>query len=145
LSFIKLDKQLYRKNFYTIAIDSIQSKEFGATVDLRDEGGNHICELHLFKNMEQAGKDARDYWEEYVHGDRQMAIELLGVDTLMSWAYGELGGPGSVKVKNLEDWLDLYLENPDEHFESGPFDIELIGENIVEELGFKPTVAYSME
>jgi hypothetical protein len=145
LSFIKLDKQLYRKNFYTIAIDSISTTQFGAIVDLRDEGGNHICQLHLFKSEEEAGQEARAYWEEYIHGDREMATELLGVDTLLSWAYGELGGPGSVKVKNLEEWLDLYLETPDEHFESGPYDIELIGENIVEELGFKPTIAYSMD
>ena len=144
MSFIKLGQELYRKNFYTIAIDSIQSREFGATVDLRDEGGNHICELHLFKSEEDAGQEARAYWEEYLHGDRASAIELLGVDTLLSWAYGELGGPGSTKVKNLEDWLDLYLDDPSEHFEEGPFEIELVGENIVEELGFKPTTAFSM-
>ena len=70
---------------------------------------------------------------------------MLGTDTLLSWALGEAAGPGSSKVESLEEWLDLYLDAPDEHFESGPYGIELIGENIVEVLGFLPAVAYSME
>ena len=144
MSFIKLDQELYRKNFYTIAIDSIQPREYGACVDLRDEGGSHICELRLFKSEEDAGQSARDYWEEYIRDDRETAIELLGAANLLSWALGEAAGPGSTKVKSLKDWLDLYLDDPSEHFEEGPLQIELIGENIVEELGFKPTIAFSM-
>ena len=145
MSFIKLDKQLYRKNFYTISIESVTSGENGPTVSLTDDGGNHICELHLFKSKEDAGQYARDYWEDCIKNDRETAIETLGTGTLLSWALGEHAGPGSSKVTSLEEWLDLYLHAPDEHFESGPYDVELIGENIVEELGFKPTVAYSME
>ena len=117
----------------------------GAIVELTDEAGHHVCSLHLFKSDEDAGQCARDYWEDYIQDDKDTAIEMLGAETLLSWALGELAGPGSVNVRNLEEWLDLYLENPHEHFESGPYDIELIGENIVEELGFKPTIAYSME
>ena len=130
MSFIKLDKQLYRKNFYTIAVESVTSGENGPTVSLTDE---------------DAGQYARDYWEDCIKGDRETAIEMLGTDTLLSWALGEAAGPGSSKVKSLEEWLDLYLDAPDEHFESGPYGIELIGENIVEVLGFLPAVAYSME
>jgi len=145
LSFIKLDKQLYRKNFYTIAVESVTSGENGPTVSLTDDGGNHVCELHLFENEEDAGQYARDYWEDCIKGDRETAIEMLGKDTLLSWALGEAAGPGSSKVESLEEWLDLYLDAPDEHFESGPYGIELIGENIVEVLGFLPAIAYSME
>jgi len=145
LSFIKLDKQLYRKNFYTIAVDSVTSGENGPTVSLTDDGGNHICELHLFESEEDAGEYARAYWEDCIKGDRETAIEMLGKDTLLSWALGEAAGPGSSKVESLEEWLDLYLDAPDEHFESGPYGIELIGENIVEVLGFLPAIAYSME
>ena len=121
------------------------SEDHGASVELTDDGGNHVCSLHLFKSDEDAGQHARDYWEEYVRDDRDAAIELLGAENLLSWALGEYAGPGPAKVSSLEEWFDLYLENPHEHFESGPFDIELIGENIIEAIGFKPTVAYSME
>ena len=112
MSFIKLDQELYRKNFYTIAIDSIQTRDHGAVVELRDSGGNYICDLHLFKSELEAGQEARDYWEDYIRGDHQEAAALLGVETLVSWALGDLAGPGSAKVRSLEEWLDLYLDDP---------------------------------
>ena len=98
----------------------------------------------LFKTREDAGQYARQYWEDYVECESsEDVVAILGAETLISWALGRSAGPGTSKVNSLEEWLDLYLDAPDEHFEYGPYDIEAIGENLVEILGFKPEAAFS--
>ena len=143
MSFIKLGEEIDGEEFFVVSEDGVGSNDVGGTVEI--PRGEHGAEIYLFKDEEEAGQFARDYWEEYIDGESSEEIVcMLGAETLVSWALGKLAGPGSVKVRNLEEWLDLYLEAPDEHFESGPFEVEAIGENIVEKLGFKPTVAYAM-
>ena len=143
MSFIKLGEEIDGEEFFVVSEDSVGSNEVGGTIEIPHHP--HASELYLFKDEEEAGQFARDYWEEYIdHESSDAIVEMMGAETLVSWALGKLAGPGSVKVRNLEEWLDLYLEAPDEHFESGPFEVEAIGENIVEKLGFKPTIAYSM-
>ena len=98
----------------------------------------------MFKCTEDAGQHARDYWEDYIHSESPEEVaEILCAETLIAWALGRPGGPGSAKVNSLSEWLDLYLEAPDEHFELS-FDVEAVGQNIIDIIGFKPTVAFSM-
>tara|TARA_Y100001951_G_C11209725_1_gene222239 strand:- start:36 stop:470 length:435 start_codon:yes stop_codon:yes gene_type:complete len=143
LSFIKLGEDIDGEEFFVVSEDGVGSNEIGGTIEV--PRGKYTTDIYLFKDEEEAGQFARDYWADYIdHESSEDIVCMMGAETLVSWALGKLAGPGSVKVRNLEEWLDLYLEAPDEHFESGPFEIEAIGENIVEKLGFKPTVAYSM-
>ena len=133
MSFIKLDSEIAKKKFDNHAV-----------ISLKDESGNWT-EIYVFKNEEDAGQCARDYWEDYIDSySNEEIVELLGADTLIAWALGQEAGPGSSKVKNLNEWLDLYYDAPEEHFDSGPYQIELVAENIEEIIGFKPTVAYGM-
>ncbi len=143
MSFIKLGEDIDGEEFFVVSEDGVGSNEIGGTIEV--PRGKYTTDIYLFKDEEEAGQFARDYWADYIdHESSEDIVCMMGAETLVSWALGKLAGPGSVKVRNLEEWLDLYLEAPDEHFESGPFEIEAIGENIVEKLGFKPTVAYSM-
>lgn len=107
------------------------------------DGDTYSTSVLLFKSEEDAGQYARDFWENHINEDRSEAVELIGAETLISWALGELAGPGSAKVASLEEWLDLYLDAPEEHFEAG-WTVDAIGKNIVDIIGFTPTVAYTM-
>ena len=143
MSFIKLGEDIDGEEFFVVSEDGVGSNEIGGTIEV--PRGKYTTDIYLFKDEEEAGQFARDYWADYIdHESSEDIVCMMGAETLVSWALGKLAGPGSVKVRNLSEWLDLYLEAPDEHFELGPFEIEAIGENIVEKLGFKPTVAYSM-
>ena len=144
MSFIKLDDKIGKKDFFTVSVDSITDMGSYHIISLEDSEGRHFIELSVFKEEEDAGQIARDYWEELIRDDKEHAVEVLGADTLIAWALGEEAGPGTSKVKSLNEWLDLYLESPDEHYDIGPFHIEAIGENIVEYLGYKPAIAYGM-
>lgn len=62
-----------------------------------------------------------------------------------AWALGNPAGPGSTQVESLEEWLDLWLDTPEEEFAS--YDGEEVeaseaDEELIEELGFTPAVAY---
>ena len=142
MSFIKLDEEIEGERFFTVSEDDVSTNGIGGTAELPT--GRYGTELHLFKDEEEAGEYARDYWKDFIEGDPDTAVEILGAKTLIAWALGQFAGPGTTQVRSLEEWLDLYLDAPDEHFEYGPYDIEAIGENLVEILGFKPTVAYGM-
>lgn len=142
MSFIKLDEEFEGSRFFTVSEKDLWSGGIGGSVEL--DTGRYATEVHLFKDEEQAGKYARDYWKDFIEGDHESAVEMLGASTLIAWALGKPAGPGTCKVSSLKEWLDLYLDSPGEHFELGPYEIEAIGENLVEKLGFRPTVAYSM-
>ena len=142
MSFIKLDEEIEGERFFTVSEDDVATNGIGGSVELPT--GRYGTEIHLFKDEEEAGEYARDYWKDFIDDDHESAVEILGASTLIAWALGRYAGPGTSKVRSLEEWLDLYLDSPGEHFELGPYEIEAIGENLVEILGFKPTVAYSM-
>jgi len=144
MSFIKLDSEIMKKKFFTIGESDVTSFDNHAVISLKDESGSWT-EIYVFKNEEDAGQCARDYWEDYIDGETsEEIVAILGADTLIAWALGREAGPGSSKVKNLNEWLDLYYDAPEEHFDSGPYQIELVAENIEEIIGFKPTVAYGI-
>ena len=89
-------------------------------------------EYLFFRTREDAGQYVRDYWEDYVDSESaEEVVAILGAETLISWALGRAAGPGYAKVKSLE-----------EHFEE-EYEVEAIGQNLVETFGFKPAVAFS--
>ena len=69
---------------------------------------------------------------------------MVGEKTLVAWGLRQYAGPGSTQVKSLEEWLDLWLDTPEEHFascDSEEREVSRCGK-LREELGFIPTVAY---
>ena len=142
MSFIKFEEKILGSCFYILREDQWwEVSSGGICVSVTDSKG-YETDVYLFEDEEAAGTYARQYWEDCIEGDRETAIEILGTDTLLSWALGEYAGPGATQVRSLSEWLDLYLHAPEEHFEEGAFCVSAIGENIVEAMGFRPTVAY---
>jgi hypothetical protein len=73
-------------------------------------------EFILFDSSEEAGYEAREYWEDFAHNNLEEFRYLVGEETLIQWALRQFAGPGSVHVKSLQDRLDLWLDVPEEHF-----------------------------
>ena len=148
MSFIKINDQIHSK-FFTVSEDDCMvlktSEGDYAEVAVKADDSSWPVEYLFFRTREDAGQYVRDYWEDYVDSESpEEVVAILGAETLISWALGRAAGPGSAKVKSLKEWLDLYLDAPEEHFDSGPYQIELVAENIEEIIGFKPTVAYGI-
>ena len=102
-------------------------------------------EFIMFEDAEEAGKAARAYWADMAANDPSEFACMVGQDTLVAWGMGQYAGPGSTQVRSMSDWLDLWLNTPEEHFASydgEECNIEHASPDIVEELGFTPTVAY---
>lgn len=91
--------------------------------DLDEQGGYAILtigreEYYLFEDNETAGQLARDYWEDMARNDPTEFRAMVGDDTLIAWALGEYAGPGTTQVSSLDEWLDLWLDTPEEHWAS---------------------------
>ena len=103
-------------------------------------------EWAIFETRESAGESAREYWEDMAQNDAKEFVCMVGEETLVQWGMGHFAGPGSTQVQNLEEWLDLWIDTPEEHFAS--YDGEehdcRINNNLKEELGFsdKKNVCY---
>jgi hypothetical protein len=98
-------------------------------------------EVWLFRSREEAGEWARQSWEDRIRDDPDEAATLLGAEVLIRWALGMPAGPGSSQVRSLNEWLDLWLETPEEEL-GEEFEVVQVAEDLVERLGFVPRVAY---
>lgn len=138
-------REVFETDFIIIDGDRIESPDISEETEnsARLTDGNQ--EWYVFTSAEAAGEAAREYWEHMSENSPQEFATLVGADTLICWAMGDWAGPGSTKTTSLSDWLDLWLDTPEEHFGSynqKESNIEEIGTDLEEELGFKPTVAY---
>jgi hypothetical protein len=96
-------------------------------------------EWYIAENQEEAGKAARQYWEDLAQDDPQEFTCLVGEKTLVAWSLGQSAGPGSTAVNSLEEWLDLWLDTPEEHFASYDgceVDVQVVSRDLYGELGF---------
>ena len=73
---------------------------------------------YVFEDSEAAGIEAREYWEDMAENDPKEFACLVGEETLIQWGLGRSAGPGSTAVNSLQEWLDLWLNVPEEHFAS---------------------------
>lgn len=121
-------------------------------IDNIQEIGEGIAELTMGDveyvvalDSETAGQAARDRWEEMARFDPAEFTAMVGEQTLCAWALGQAAGPGYSKVHSLNEWLDLWLDTPEEEwgrYEGTEVEVERVGSELAEELGFVPTVAY---
>ncbi len=120
--------------------------------DTRDTGWSDLAlaesgqrEWCVAPDSETAGAAAREYWASMAANDPEEFTRLVGKSTLVSWCLGQLAGPGSTKVTSLDDWLDLWLNTPEEQWaghDGVECDVEFASPDLVTDLGFEPTVAY---
>jgi hypothetical protein len=119
-------------------------------VSIDDENRARITdgeqEWLLFSSVEDAGEAAREYYEHLADYECDELACLIGVETLIQWGLGQMAGPGTTKVSSLSKWMDLFQENPEEHFACDQKECKVneIGTDLEEELGFKPTIAYRL-
>jgi hypothetical protein len=73
---------------------------------------------YIFEDAETAGKAAREYWKDLAENDPTEFACIVGEKNLIQWGMGHYAGPGSTQVISLEEWLDLHLDIPEEHFAS---------------------------
>lgn len=98
----------------------------------------------LYPDTESAGKAARDYWRDMAECDPSEFACIVGESTLISWGLGQYDGPGTTKVRSLADWLDLWLDTPEEHFASydGAEADFVASPAMADEIGMSSGVAY---
>jgi hypothetical protein len=103
------------------------SVEVIAKLDHPTEG---MCEYLLFESHDIAGAAARDRWKEMAQYDPK--------EFTCIWALGQYAGPGNSQVSSLDEWLDLWLDTPEEEFASydGTERDCMIDEEMAEELGW---------
>ena len=112
-------------------------------VELEIEG-SYSSLFYLFEGDDAAGDYCVENQRTLIEDDPEGAIDLIGAETLIQWALGNLAGPGSIKVNSLDEWLELFRDLPLEGpFEEGPHQIVAVSPEIEEHLGFAPTIAYS--
>lgn len=129
---IKIDGEIYNVK---------EVHNYGYLPEIETDDGK---EFILAESSEIAGEKAREYWEEMANDDPEEFTYMVGEKTLVAWGLGQYAGPGSTQVKSLEEWLDLWLDTPEEQwasYDGAERDVERCGK-LREELGFTPTVAY---
>lgn len=82
----------------------------------RTEVGTGDYEFICFRDRDEAGEAAMAYWVDMAQTDRKEFAEIVGAENLAAWCLGELAGPGYTKVKSLEEWFELWLTTPEEHW-----------------------------
>jgi len=98
----------------------------GETFNIDDsfsmDDGLHVtwngAEYYLFADSEIAGIAAREYWEDMARNDQTEFTCIVGEAALIVWGLGEFYAVGSTSVGSLEDWLDLWLDTPEEYWAS---------------------------
>lgn len=90
------------------------------------------------EDSEEAGKAARKRYAEMVEDDPEEFRCIIGDETLIKWCLGQYAGPGSTQYRSLQEWLDAWLDIPEEEFASydGEEKEAKINEALAEELGF---------
>lgn len=128
----------------TIVIDGeiieYASVEKGDYYGLREVSGYYVAE-----DDEQAGTACSDYYREMAEHDPEEFTLMVGKDTLVKWALGQSAGPGYNKVRSLSEWLDLVADYPEEHLASYDGEqrtVDFCSKDLIEELGYIPTLAY---
>lgn len=103
------------------------------------------CEYYLAESTESAGEAARKHWEDMAENDPKEFACMVGEETLVKWGMKQWAGPGSTQVKSMDEWLDLWIDTPEEEFASYDGEEREASEaddELIKELGFTPTVAY---
>lgn len=96
-------------------------------------------------DAEVAGKGARERWAEMASSDPSEFACMVGEATLVQWGMGHSAGPGSTQVTSLSDWLDLWLDTPEEEwagYDGAECEVTETGADLIDAIGFLPTVAY---
>ena len=124
-----------------LEVNSTRAIGYGDLWELDTDDGDYIVSA----DAETAGAAARERWQEMAENDPAEFTCMVGEATLIAWGLGQSAGPGMVHVNSLTEWLDLTATVPEEEwasYDSAECDVEGVTEDIEDELGYVPTVAY---
>ena len=96
-----------------IVFDPEKTHDYGVLPMIETEDG---AEYHIAESQEAAGEKAREYWEDMANNAPQEFTCMVGEETLVQWGLGQPAGPGYSKVCSLNDWLNLWLDTPEDQF-----------------------------
>jgi len=133
---IEIDGEVYE-------IDDVREIGYGDLHEITVSGSNEA--FIVSESGENAGKAARERWEDMAENDPSEFRHIVGDETLVNWAMGQWGGPGSTQVRGLNEWLDLWLDTPEEEwagYDGAERAVARVAPDLEEEIGYKPTVAY---
>lgn len=102
-------------------------------------------EYYLAEDASAAGEAARKYWQEMAENDPREFTCMVGEETLVKWGLNQWAGPGTTQVRNLEEWLDLWLDTPEEQwagYDRTDRSVSYCSPALLAELDIEPTVAY---
>ena len=131
---------------------TINGDEFEIT-DTRQIGYGDLYEIEteegetfiISESSQTAGVAARERWQDMAENDPAEFTLMVGETTLIQWGLGRSAGPGSTHVSSLQEWLDLWLTTPKEEwaeYDSEEREVTFCSDDLSEELGFTPGVAY---
>ena len=83
--------------------------DYGVTYLECDNG----CEYAIFRSRDEAGKAARDYWQDMRDNDKEEFKCLIGPERLLQWACDESDSFG---ISSFDEFLDIIETVPEEQF-----------------------------
>ena len=131
---IRIDGELYH-------VTDTRKVGYGDLHEITTEEGEDFI---LSEDAETAGEACKERWQEMAENDPGEFAMMVGEETLVAWALNRYAGPGSTKVRNLSEWLDLVADHPEEEwagYDGQERTVERVGK-LTSDLGFQPTVAY---
>jgi hypothetical protein len=127
------NKMNIKLNTYgTLKVEEVTPEEpnnYGAMI--RADG----MEFYIFKSHEEAGQATAQHWRDMAESDPSEFACIVGEQTLVAWALNQYAGPGSVSVRNLEEWLELTADYPQEQwalYDGEEVIVERIGHLLIE-------------
>jgi len=71
---------------------------------------------YVFEDSVTAGIRAKEYWMNLAVEDPEEFATIVGEHNIRAWKRGHYAGAGSTQVRSLDDWFDIWLDNPAEQF-----------------------------
>ncbi len=99
-------------------------------------------EYYVAADSEHAGRVVRRRWYDMQRNDKAEFRCMIGDERLVQWACGESDSFG---ISGFDEFLDRVSEVPEEElasYDGNELEVTDADEELIEELGFTPTVAY---
>lgn len=99
-------------------------------------------EWHVAKDSEAAGEAASKYWRDMAENDEKEFACIIGERRLVQWG---LGRSDEFGISSAEEFFERNADVPEENFASydgQEREVNECSEDLADELGFTPTVAY---
>jgi hypothetical protein len=103
--------------------------------------GSNGNEYYVFSDKDEAGKEAREYYDDMVSFDPEEFKYMVGTEALISWCLGRF----ALGVSSLDEYLDSYLDNPERQwasYDGSTIDICQMNQHMKNEMNNNTCVAY---